>query len=49
MKPKKGIPKNPIREDSLFFHTSREASTDPHFYTPDYVIMKLNILMENLN
>lgn len=45
----KGKPKYPIREDSLFFHISRDSSTVSYFYSPNYGIMKLHILMKNLN
>lgn len=49
MNPKRGKSKHRIREDSLLFHISEESSTVSYFYRPDYSIVKLHILMKNLN
>lgn len=49
MNPMKRKSKYHIREDSLFFHISRDSSTVSYFYSPDYGIMRLHILMKNLN
>lgn len=45
----KGKSKHHIREDSLFFHISRDSSTVSYFYSPDCSIKRLHILMKNLN
>lgn len=45
----KGKSKHLIREDSLFFHISRDSSTVSYFYSPDCSIKRLHILMKNLN
>ena len=49
MNPMKRKSKYHIREDSFFFLISRDSSTVSYFYSSNCSIMRLHILMKNLN